>query len=162
MNDTAIEVTGGVKVFPLGDGVSFIVNETMREVVTRYEDTDTSVCGVRSDTEDNVREAAAEGYGGPDAVFHSLIDHEYLHTIVSRIVFGRESYVLRFFAGLENTRYSMRLYEESIVLALQYYLNTGAVEPALIEHLDLLQDIELLSHLFRPKRNDRQAIGALN
>lgn len=89
-------------------------------------------CGATRDEKDplNIQEAVTEGYSvyGRHAVWRSLIDHEFLHSLMSEILFDRPSLVLREQAG-DNAFVPARIkYEEEIlVLFFQEWLN-GVVD----------------------------------
>lgn len=90
--------------------------------------------GERLPTEANLREATEQGYVEvPDPCWASLIEHEVLHTLISRRVFGTESPTLRHEAGACRTPYYERLYEESLVVAFQRWRNFPSTRlPALL------------------------------
>lgn len=119
-----------IKTIDLGDGVVFAMTEDMHHVETRIAGRKT--VGTRDDTEENSDEAADQGYSGPNSIWESLRDHELLHTLLSRRLFGHESYVVRHEAGLERARYALRLYEEAVVVSFQYWLNTGLLDQVLL------------------------------
>lgn len=82
-------------------------------------------CGTRAETLENIREAEAQGYTGPLAVWRSLVEHELLHSLVAEIIFNRPSQVLRTEAGGEFAPLWSRFEEETIALALQRHFQAG-------------------------------------
>lgn len=114
----------------LGRGVIFTIDFENREVATRYPDGAVAYAS-RPDTDENRREAADQGYVGEGAVWRSLVEHEALHTLSARAVFGRESLVLRHEAGAEPARYALRLHEEAVTISLQRWVNTREADPVL-------------------------------
>lgn len=128
----------------LGSGVMFEVWRDLREVRTLYPD-DLAMGAQRPDTPENRAEAADQGYVGQDAVWRALVEHELLHTLVARRVFGRDSLVLRHECGGERARYALRLHEEALVLSFQRWANTfqrdPVLEPYKLNLLDLLTEL---------------------
>lgn len=122
----------------LGLGVTYTIDDEARTVTTRYSDGHVAV-GVRAETPQNFAEAEDQGYAGTDAVWCSLVEHECLHTMVSRAVFGRESLVLRL--GVQPSRYAQRLHEEALVISLQRLINTSWADPILGPHLPSLRGL---------------------
>ena len=114
----------------LGRGVTFTIDPERRIVATTYPDGVTAYA-TREDTPENRAEAADQGYHGPDAVWRSLCEHEALHTLTARRLFGCESLVLRHEAGAEPARYAPRLHEEAATISLQRMLQTGERDPVL-------------------------------
>ena len=126
-------------IYALGRDVFLEVHADRREVTTLYRD------GVqaaqRPDTPENRAQAAEQGYRGGEAVWRSLVHHEALHTLTARAIYGRESRVLRHECGVEPATYAERLHEESVVLALQRWMNTRDVLPALGPYVGLAPSI---------------------
>jgi len=88
--------------------------------------------GTREPNEQNLREARDQGYAGDDPAWRSLIDHEVLHSLLGERLFDGCSPALLTAAGIDPPQpYFLRLYEESIALACQLWLNTGCVEAPL-------------------------------
>jgi hypothetical protein len=114
----------------LGRSVMFQIYGPAVGVCTCYPDGFRSHA-TRDDTDDNRREAADQGYAGPDAVWWSLVEHELLHTLAARVFFRRESLVLRHEAGAECNAYALRLHEEAVVISLQRWIRRGVVDPVL-------------------------------
>jgi len=81
----------------------------------------------REPTLDNINEALAQGYNGANVAWKSLVDHELLHVIIPRKLFGCESYVLRNESTTNqvSTRYALRMYEEAVIISFQYWINTN-------------------------------------
>lgn len=73
----------------------------------------------------NIREAAAQGYAGPLAVWRSLVEHELLHNLVAEELFGRPSQVMQTESGGGFTPLWLRFEEEMLALALQRYFQAG-------------------------------------
>lgn len=74
---------------------------------------------------DNMLQASELGYDRtPEGCWKSLIDHETLHVLAAGQFFGMESPVMVHESEIERTPYDLRLFEESLVLALQRLLNT--------------------------------------
>ena len=131
-----------VTLVDLGRGVTFEVDRENGVVTTVYKDgphpgTQYRCAATREDDAQNRAEAADQGYmAEAQGVWDSLVDHEILHTLVSRELFGRESYVLRHEAGAEPARYALRLHEEAAVISFQTWLNTTRRDPVLIAFHD--------------------------
>lgn len=123
----------------IGQGVHFTTCRQDWSVTTKYPDGASSYAE-RRPTVENMAEARDEGYAGD--VWTALVDHELLHTIVSRLLFGHESRVIRHNAGVQLARYGERLYEEAVVLAIQYWLNTRTHDQALVPFIKSLPAIE--------------------
>ena len=100
----------------------------------------------RPDTPENRAEAADQGYRGDGAVRRSLVEHELLHSLVSRNLLGCESRVLRHEAGAEPCRYALRLYEEALTISAQRWMNTGCVDPVLLPYVHALPVIQAQLH----------------
>lgn len=98
---------------------------------TRYVDTlwpDGKTCGAqREDNYENRQEAHDQGYGGADAIWRSLVEHELLHNLVSEWILDRNSPTLRHEAGAVRAPYWLRLTEEAWVIAFQVYVNADDV-----------------------------------
>jgi hypothetical protein len=122
----------------LGLGVTYSIDDAARMVTTRYPDGHETT-GWREETPQNFAEAEDQGYAGPEAVWCSLVEHECLHTMVSRAVFGRESLVLRL--GREPARYALRLHEEALVISLQRLMNTGRADPIIGKEAHSLREL---------------------
>lgn len=114
------------KTIELGCGVQFVVNPVTRIVATVYPD-GLLAAATRKPNRDNVQCAVEIGYIGasPDICWRSLIDHELLHTFVSRQIFRRESPTLRHECSNEHTIYIRRLHEEVLVLYMQHWLHNN-------------------------------------
>lgn len=82
----------------------------------------------RDPTPENVSQAEEQGYIGDAAsiCWASVVDHELLHMTLAEIVLGGPSPTIQFEAGVPGAvpLYN-RLYEESLVIALQRRINTG-------------------------------------
>jgi hypothetical protein len=76
----------------------------------------------------NVSQAEEQGYVGDaeSVCWASVVDHELLHMTLAEIVLGGPSPTIQFEAGVPGAvpLYN-RLYEESLVIALQRRINTG-------------------------------------
>ena len=118
----------------LGQGTLFVMHphEPTPYVVTHYSDGFSSMA-YREDNPTNRAQAQEQGYEPTQyGVWASLAEHEALHTLVARIVYGLEhSPVLRTNAGApmgEGTPtplpYWQRLHEEAVTIALQCFLNS--------------------------------------
>lgn len=114
--------------YDLGRGVTYHVDAAQKIVWTAFPG-GRSMAATREDNAENRAEAADQGYCGTDAVWRSLVEHEALHTLISREVFGTESLVLRHEAGIDYARYAVRLHEEALVLSAQRWRNCGAHDP---------------------------------
>lgn len=115
--------------YQLPRDVTFIVDRKARKVVTLFEDGE-EAHGTREPTAENREQAREQGYLGPDAVWHSLVDHEALHSLVAWRMWGLQSPVLRYVANIAPTPYARRLYEEALVISVQRYLNLAIVDNA--------------------------------
>jgi hypothetical protein len=89
------------------------------------------VVATRPETDENIREAADEGYVGLAACFRALVDHEVLHILMPEWLGWHGSLVMAHESGSRAVPHGQRLYEEAMVLAFQRYLTTGDVWPAL-------------------------------
>lgn len=83
--------------------------------------------GTREDNPQNRREAEAQGYSGPLAVWRSLVEHELLHSLVAEIIFDRPSVVMLTESGAGFTPTWLRYEEEMLALSLQRLFNTGEI-----------------------------------
>lgn len=120
----------------LGRGVTFEVDRENGVVTTVYP-SGHRCSATREDNAQNRAEASDQGYmAEAQGVWDSLVDHEILHTLISRELFNRESYVLRHEAGAEPARYALRLHEEAAVISYQTWLNTAQRDPVLIAFHD--------------------------
>ena len=106
----------------LGRGVTFRIFPESRYCETVYPD-GYRMGATREPTSTNLREAHEQGYTGADACWHSLLEHEVTHTFAARLMFGRESLVLRYECGAEDVPYGLRLLEEGAVLTWQMKRN---------------------------------------
>jgi hypothetical protein len=85
----------------------------------------------------NIREAESQGYKGKDCVWRSLVEHEFLHSLVAEVLFDRPSLVMTTEAGGEFTPLWQRYEEEAICLACQVYLNNEHDCPSILLNYDL-------------------------
>lgn len=82
------------------------------------------VAGERLPTAENLAQAVELGYPETDnGVSAALFDHELLHCLVGEVLFDGKSPTLWHEAQGEYAPYYLRLWEESVVLALQLWLN---------------------------------------
>lgn len=103
---------------------TFEVWKDQRTVATVFPDG--YICaGSRVDTQQNRIEAESQGYATHDRVWRSLVDHELLHNVIAEVMFDRISHVMATESGLEWYPSWLRYEEEAIVLAYQYFINTG-------------------------------------
>ncbi len=107
--------------------VDFEINRIDRIVKTTFRDSSLYVCGTREVNQQNINEALAQGYLGddPSIVWKSLVHHEFLHSLIAEVLFDSISPVLAHEAGIEQYPSWDRYYEEAIVLAIQYWTNSG-------------------------------------
>jgi hypothetical protein len=129
-----------MKSVDLGHGVVLRIHSSTY-VETVYPDGLVAGAG-REPTYDNLQEMADEGYTD---LHVCLVEHEILHTLLSRIVFGTESPVLREQAGAGRARYAIRLYEEALVISYQTWIKTGRRDPILTN--DFAEVVVLLNEL---------------
>jgi hypothetical protein len=105
------------------------------EVVTIFADGHKAEATRDVTTNDNRRTAAELGYTeSADGVAAALLAHELCHSLLSHWMYERQSRVLRHEANADYVPYHERVYEESIVLAFERYLNTGT-DSGPLEHV---------------------------
>jgi hypothetical protein len=115
------------------------INYDDRLVSTHFTNFTKGVCvASREDNEQNRAEAAAEGYGtdagdATDMVWRCLIEHELVHNFIPYVIWGTTSPALVTECGYSQP-YHKRLYEESLVIAFQIYLNTGTIHDQLLPY----------------------------
>lgn len=124
-NPLAMSLPRAPQAYDLGQGTQYVLHTG--HVTTQWDDGRESTAW-RRDNRENRLQAQEQGYSPtPEGVWASLVEHEALHTLVSRVVYHQpHSAVLRVAAGDPQAHCPLwqRLHEESIVLALQLYLNT--------------------------------------
>lgn len=103
--------------------------------------------GFREVNPQNITEAKSQGYSGPFAIWHSLVDHELLHSIVAEVLFDRPSVVLRTESGEEFNLSWERYEEEMYAIAFQVYCHAQSV-PRPIENLSVSQRVEITRRFF--------------
>jgi hypothetical protein len=128
------------------------IDHEARKVTTRLPG-GLSCPAVRDDTPENRHQAVVEqGYpDGPDACWHSLVDHEILHSLLSDLVYAGPSPTLVHEAGGEGAPLHLRYHEEATCLAFQRYLNTGEVHEALSGYYEHLRAWRLAFALTRQR-----------
>jgi hypothetical protein len=134
------------KTIDIGGGVQFKADSSSGIVTTIFPD-GLFAAATREPTRDNVQCAAEIGYMGNDfdICWRSLIDHELLHTFVSRRIFHRESPTLRHECSNEHVIYVIRLHEEVLVLQMQHWIQNN--EPLQIIALTINDRHVIKSHL---------------
>jgi hypothetical protein len=112
------------KTIDIGNGVQFKADSISGIVTTIFPD-GLFAAATREPNFDNIQCAIEVGYRGEhhDICWRSLIDHELLHTFVSRQIFHRESPTLRHECSDEHVIYIRRLHEEVLVLYMQHWMN---------------------------------------
>jgi hypothetical protein len=77
----------------------------------------------REDDAQNRTEANSQGYFDEDPVWKSLVEHEYLHSLISELLYDRPSLVLETESGGKFHPSWLRYQEEALVIGVQYLLN---------------------------------------
>jgi hypothetical protein len=117
------------------------INYTDRLVATHF-DNGRSCVASREPNEMNRNEARDEGYGTaagdtPDMVWHCLKEHELAHCFIPEKLWDSPSPALMTECG-NVYPYHQRLFEESLVIGFQIYLNTGKIPQQLQPFSDRL------------------------
>jgi hypothetical protein len=104
----------------------FDVDCYLHEVATIFPEGQVAIAIRDLGNQDNIREAQSQGYSGPDAVWKSLVEHEYLHSLISEILYDRPSLVLETESGGKFHPSWLRYQEEAVVIGVQYLLNVNS------------------------------------
>lgn len=101
---------------------SFEIYPISRRVCTAYKEGFFTWAN-RETNEDNIQEANSQGYSGEDAVWKSLVEHEYLHSLISELLYDHPSLVLETESGRAFHPSWLRYQEESVVIGIQFLLH---------------------------------------
>ncbi len=119
--------------------VSVTVDEAGKRVTTRFRSGHVADYRMNeADVHTLQQQALARGYTGEDAAWHSVRDHQILHSLLCEIFFGSMSHSLRF--PSDDGIASLREWEDGFVIAFQRYINTGEVLPPLYPWVSFLPE----------------------